>query len=110
LPAAGANSPRAQLHSIGADGQRGESLETIPPVAREVTTVNGQKLAGPGSPGRSGDWNGTIAAPLGQLWDDTAHDVTQALQAGDAARLRVRITASGIGTDCVVPVANVVSF
>jgi hypothetical protein len=110
LPTGAAGSSRALFHSIGADGQRGESLEAIPPAAREVTTVNGVAVAGPGSAGRNGDWNGDAAAPLGQLWDDTGHDITDALQAGGAAQLRIRITASGPGSDCLVPVANVVSF
>jgi hypothetical protein len=110
LPAGAAGSDSAWLHSIGADGQKGESLEIMRPAAHEITTVNDVAVAGPGSPGREGDWNGNAAAPLGQLWDDTGHDVTTALQAGPASRLRVRIKASGPGSDCLVPVANVVRF
>jgi hypothetical protein len=48
----------------------------------EVTTLNGRRIAGPGSPAGSGDWNGNVAAPLPKLWDTTTHEVTAAAKSG----------------------------
>lgn len=96
--------------TIAADGQRGKSRADIGPVSREVTTINGIKIAGPGSPANDSDWNGNAGLPLPQLWDDTGHDITAAAKAS-TTQLNVSISAApGIDNDCVTPVANVVSF
>ncbi|MCI0466866.1 MAG: hypothetical protein L0Y57_07680 [Beijerinckiaceae bacterium] len=96
--------------NIGADGQHGAGRGDIAAVSREVTTINGVKIAGPGSPANDTDWNGSAGFPLPQLWDDTGHDVTAAAKAG-TARLDVSISAAGgPPNDCLTAVANIVSF
>lgn len=95
------------LHNIGADGQIGVGVKEIAATAGEITTLNGRRIAGPGSPSGTSDWNGTIAAPLPQLWDNTTHDVTAAAKAGSSPTvLALSIKAPD---DCVVPVANLLS-
>ncbi|MCI0734944.1 MAG: hypothetical protein L0Y50_01480 [Beijerinckiaceae bacterium] len=109
LPATVAGEP-VLFDNIGADGQHGESRSDIASTSREVTTINGIKIAGPGSPANDSDWNGSSGFPLPQLWDDTGHDITAAAKAG-TTKLNVSISAPPAkGNDCLTPVANVVSF
>jgi hypothetical protein len=96
------------FHNVGADGQSGVGVDEIAGTAGEVTTLNGRKIAGPGSPGGTGDWNGSVAAPLPQLWDNATHDVTNAAKAGaNPSQLSFVITAPD---DCLVSVANILSI
>jgi len=63
-------------------------------------------IAGPGSNFNDGDWNGSSARPLPQLWDDVGHDITTATKAGTTS-LAVSIGNGGkIPYDCMTPVAN----
>jgi len=106
LPVTVVGSSEVLLHTIGADGQIGTGVKATALISGEVTTLNGVKIAGPGSPA-PGDWNGILAAPLPQLWDNATHDVTTAAKANVATTLMTfGVKASG---DCVVTIANVMS-
>jgi len=95
------------LYNIGGDGQSGVGVSDIAATAGEITTLNGRRIAGPGSPAGSGDWNGNVAAPLPKLWDTTTHDVTAAAKAGSTPTiLPFTIKAPD---DCLVTVANVLT-
>ena len=107
-PVSVANAAEVLFHNIGADGQTGVGLDEIAATASEITTLNGRRIAGPGSPAGSGDWNGNVAAPLPQLWDNTTHNVTiEAKAGGSPLILPFTITAPD---DCLVAVANVLSI
>jgi hypothetical protein len=96
------------FESIGADGQQGKSRLAIASVANETTVINGVTIAGPGSNFNDGDWNGSSARPLPQLWDDVGHDITAATPNGTKT-LDVSISNGGeTPPDCMTPVANVV--
>ena len=96
------------FESIGADGQQGKSRLAILSAADEATVINGVTIAGPGSILNDGDWNGSSARPLPQLWDDVGHDITAATPAGTTT-LDVIIGNGGeTPPDCMTPVANVV--
>jgi len=94
------------LNEIGADGQSGVGVSEVASVSAEVTRLNGRVIAGPGSPGGAGDWNGIVAGPLPQLWDNNTHNVTNAAKAGNPLVLSFVINAPD---DCLVTVANVLS-
>lgn len=94
----------ALFDNVGADGQKGASRS--PFVAQENTSINGVKVAGAGAPDTDSDWNGSSALPLPQLWDDTGHNILAAAPAGTTT-LNFSITE---GSDCLSPVANVVSI
>jgi hypothetical protein len=108
-PVSVANALEVVVHNIGADGQNGEQ----PPLpsasaAGEITTLNGRRIAGPGSAGVDSDWNGGVAGPLPQLWDTTVRNVTSVAKVGSSpVRLPFTISAPN---DCLVPVANVISI
>jgi len=111
LPVNVSDSPEVLFHTIGADGQIGNGVKANAVTAGEVTRINGVAIAGPGSPA-PGDWNGNIAAPLPQLWDNITHDVTSAT-ASDNPSTVATFNVQMPGTtdrDCVVPVANVMSI
>ncbi len=100
---------RIIFHSIGADGQSGDGAKSLPATASETMSINGIKVAGAGSPGNDGGWNGTAAAGLPQLWDNTGYDVTGAARALAGNRLSISIAGPADGDDCLTPVANVVA-
>jgi hypothetical protein len=107
-PVSMAGSPEVLVLNVGADGQSGVGIESLAGTSDEITTLNGRRIAGPGSPANESDWNGTIAGPLPQLWDNTTHDVTsQALAGASLSALPFVVNAPD---DCVVPVVNVVSI
>ena len=106
-PVSVAGAAEVLFHNIGADGQIGVGVDEIAATAGEITTLNGRRIAGPGSPAGGGDWNGGAAAPLPQLWDNTTHEVTAAAKAGSSPFiLPFAISAPD---DCLVAVANVLS-
>lgn len=105
-PVSVANAREVLLHNIGADGQAGVGVKNVTATAGEITTLNSRRIAGPGSPAGSSDWNGNVAAPLPQLWDTTSHDVTGAAKAGSPDILALTVRAPD---DCLVTVANVLS-
>lgn len=95
------------FHNIGADGQKGIGVGGLFQTSGEITTLNGRRIAGPGSPVNDSDWNGAVAGPLPQLWDNTTHWVTSQARAGTTPTvLPFVVTAPD---DCLVTVANVVS-
>jgi hypothetical protein len=95
------------FHNIGADGQIGSGVGAISATAGETTTLNGRPVAGPNSPANDADWNGAVAGPLPQLWDNTTHVVTFQARAGSTpTRLPFVVNAPD---DCLVTVANIVS-
>jgi hypothetical protein len=95
-----------QWDSIAADGQCGQSRTAIASLSNEVTRINANPIAGPGSAYADSEWNGAVADPLPELWDNTSHNVTDAVPAGSLS-MAVRVTG---GDDCLTPVANVVGI
>jgi hypothetical protein len=93
------------FHTIQADGQRGSGRRAVRRTASERTVMRGVVIAGPGAQLGDGHWNGATAAPLPQLWDNVAQDVTAAAKRGAGRALDIRIAADD-GDDCLVPVAN----
>jgi hypothetical protein len=102
LPVA-ASGRNVVIDNIGADGQIGRSRDAL--WAQETTSINSVLVAGPGSNANDSDWNGAIAGPLPQLWDNTGHQINAAAPAGTTS-LSVSVTSNG---DCLVPVANVIT-
>lgn len=96
------------IQNIGADGQIGVALRTDAGTSGEITTLNGRRIAGPASPAADSDWNGSVAGPLPQLWDNTTHDVTAAAQVGASSLVLPFVV--NAPEDCLVPVANVLSI
>jgi hypothetical protein len=94
------------FHNIGADGQIGDGVNALPAASGEVTFLNNRRIAGPGSPAQKSDWNGSVAEPLPQLWDNSSHIVTSQALAGSPTLLPFRVTAPD---DCLVTVANILS-
>jgi len=105
--------------NIGADGQSVlQSLTDNSGISDKVTTINKMQVAGP--PGVGGtldnvpDWDGAVAGPLPQLWDDNTHDITSVIQGGgNISSLPVSIaggTDAQGGSDCLVTVANVLAI
>jgi hypothetical protein len=110
LPRSVAGASRVLLHNIGADGQSGVSTTAFRQAARDVTRVgsSGIAVAGPNSPGNDSGWNGAVAGPLPQLWDNTVHDITGAVREDGTRRLLpVSVEAPD---DCLVPVANLIAI
>ncbi|HZR31081.1 MAG TPA: hypothetical protein VFA76_04405 [Terriglobales bacterium] len=91
-------------HNIGADGQVGASVADSA-ASVETTTINSVLHAGPGATNADSDWNGMRGAPVQQLWDNTAHDVTSL-----ATGLYYLIIDFEAANDCLTPVANLVEF
>lgn len=94
------------IDNIGADGQLGKSRDGATATSSESTVINGYYVAGEYSPTNDSDWNGAIAGPLPQLWDNTGHQINASAPAG-TSYLSVSVYANG---DCLVPVANVVAL
>jgi len=106
-PVSVTNAREVVLHNIGGDGQTGVGVKDIGATGGEITTLNGRRIAGPGSPAGGGDWNGNVAAPLPRLWDTTTHEVTAAAKAGSTPTiLPFTIKAPD---DCLVTVANILT-
>jgi hypothetical protein len=93
-----------QWDHIAADGQYGFSRTPQAGTANEVTRVNANAVMGPGSLYNDSGWNGAVAGPLPQLWDDTSINVAPAVPVGSSS-MDIRVTGGG---DCLTPVANVV--
>jgi hypothetical protein len=110
LPISATAAQQVLFHNIGADGQAVlESLTADPDISNKVTTINKVAIAGPGALDNDPDWNGTIAGPLPQLWDDTGHDITSAAS-GTTLTVNISGPAEKSGaSDCLVTVANVVA-
>jgi len=94
------------IDNIGADGQVGSSRNGLTSSSNESTIINGYYVAGEYSPANDSDWNGAIAGPLPQLWDNTGHQINASAPAG-TWYLNTTVYAGG---DCLVPVANVVAL
>jgi hypothetical protein len=95
------------FHEIGADGQSGIGFASIAATAGEITRLNDRRIAGPGSPAGGGNWNGSAASPIPQLWDNNTRNVTNAAKAGASPRI-LPFTISA-PDDCLVTVANLLS-
>jgi hypothetical protein len=91
------------LHLVGADGQTGPGFNTA---SGETTFENGIQIAGPGAANTDSDWDGTVAGPLPQLWDDTAHDITSIVN-GSYYTYQQFNAPTG---DCVTPIVNAVEL
>ena len=102
-----ANAVEVLFHNIGADGQIGVGVAASISTSIEPTFLNGRRIAGLSSPANDSDWNGGVAGPLPQLWDNTTHNVTFQARAGAAPNVLPFIVAAP--DDCLVTVANVVS-
>src|ERR1700730_3238557 len=97
----------SRFDNINADGQIGTSI-TPNPIAGtpgETLTLNGVLISGIGAPNPNSDYDGNTAAPLPQLWDDEAHDVT-GVPVGSPPALNGVL--DGQGGDCLTTIAHVV--
>ena len=120
LPADPVAANQVIFREIGADGQVGFDLSAVLATSEEDTYVNGIAVAGPGAPTSDSDWNGSVAGPVAQLWDDEAHDVTFAFHAQSTAAPHARPAQAGNAMsvsvfsanagDCLTPVANIVAL
>ena len=100
------------MDAFGADGQIGSSRTPAPPgVHVETVSVNGFPVSGtPAGSDTDSDWNGSAAFPLPQLWDDVGHDITPGAKAGTTSLDVVIGQPAAPPNDCLVAVANVVSY
>jgi hypothetical protein len=94
----------SRFDNINADGQIGTSLS--PSIAGETLTLNGVLISGIGAPNPNSDYDGNTGAPLPQLWDDEAHDIT-GVPVGSPPALNVVV--DGVGGDCLTTIAHVVA-
>lgn len=116
LPAATTGS-QALFDTIGADGQEGASRTANADgtaAADEEVTINRKHISGIGGTDPDSDWNGSSGWPLPQLWDDTGHDISEAVPSGTKS-LAVTIsnptaTKNSVAQDCLITVANVVAY
>src|SRR6202023_4242280 len=86
----------SRFDNINADGQIGTSI-TPNPIAGtpgETLTLNGVLISGIGAPNPNSDYDGNTAAPLPQLWDDEAHNVT-GVPVGSPPALNVVVDGQG---------------
>jgi len=96
--------------NFGYDGQIGTS-RTIT-ASNETTTVQGFPggvsvlVAGPGGETGDSDWDGSSGWPLPQLWDDTGHDISNALMPVTDTDVSVTYVPFG---DCLGLVGSVIS-
>ena len=68
----------AKFTLVGADGQIGSGLESIPNITDEISFFQGTQIASPPVPpslNADSDWNGKDLEPLNQLWDTRTHIV-----------------------------------
>jgi len=100
----------SRFDNINADGQIGTSI-TPNPIAGtpgETLTLNGVLISGIGAPNPNSDYDGNTAAPLPQLWDNEAHDITGVPVVDPATGIiDLHVVVTG-GNDCLVTVAHVV--
>lgn len=100
----------ALLDNFGYDGQIGSS-RTIS-FSNETTTVAGSPsgisvlVAGPGGETGDSDWDGSAGWPLPQLWDNTGHDISNALTPITDTGVSVTYVSTG---DCLGLVGSVIS-
>ena len=93
----------SRFDNINADGQIGASI--TPSIAGETLTLNGVLISGAGAPNPNSDYDGNTGAPLPQLWDNEAHDIT-GVPVGSPPSLNVVV--DGTGGDCLTTIAHVV--
>jgi hypothetical protein len=93
----------SRFDNINADGQIGDSL--TPFLAGETLALNGVLISGAGAPNPNSDYDGNTGAPLPQLWDNEAHDIT-GVPVGSPPSLNVVV--NGTGGDCLTTIAHVV--
>ncbi len=115
LPATIGSESLVLFDAIGYDGQIGDSRSIVSgsgySSTNETTTVTGFPsgisvlVAGQGGETGDSDWDGSAGWPLPQLWDDTAHDISNAFAAGDTWAL----VSYGTTWDCVGTVSAVIS-
>jgi len=98
----------SRFDNISADGQIGASITPQSGVAGETLTLNGVLISGAGAPNPNSDYDGNTGAPLPQLWDNEAHDIT-GVPVGSPPSLNVVVSNGGaLAFDCVTTIAHVV--
>jgi hypothetical protein len=96
----------SRFDNINADGQIGRSI--TPFANGEDLLLNGVLISGIGAPNPNSDYDGNTAAPLPQLWDNEAHDITGVPVVDPATGIiDLHVVVTG-GNDCLVTVAHVV--
>jgi hypothetical protein len=67
-------------------------------------------ISGAGAPNPNSDYDGNTAAPLPQLWDDEAHDVTGVpVTDPTTSAVDLHVVVDGTPGDCVTTVADAVA-
>lgn len=104
-------SGQALWDNIGADGQAGDSRNDGSLNSLKITSINDVQIAGPGSSSfraafdNDSDWNGSAGLPIPQLWDDTGHDITLAVDGSSTATVNFNVA-----DDCLCTVFNVLAL
>lgn len=111
ITSAYAQSSTLRLHQISSDGQDQYFLApNNQRISSEITFVNNVRISGPGSSSHDSDWNGAAGGPIAQLWDNTISEIGRYVSS-TSTRVNMRVVAPRISgvSDCVTPVANVLS-
>jgi hypothetical protein len=82
-----AGGSQAKFTLVGADGQIGGGLNSMPLTTQEKSFFAGNQIAGPGGADNDSDWNGNDTQPLNQLWDTRTH-LVQMPSAGTPPQVR----------------------
>ncbi|MBH0239380.1 hypothetical protein [Methylobrevis albus] len=110
LPAVSEAYRSVKLHQFGTGGSRTDSPDPVNKVSAEITTVNGVRIAGPGSPANDSDWNGATAGPNLFGWDHSVHEVLRTTEGSEYNRSRLRILLDSNGNDCPRPFGAAVAI
>lgn len=93
------------LHQFGHGGGKSDQTGRHYNMSKEITTVNGFAIAGPGSPAHDSDWNGNLYG-----WNLSKHDVVRATVGSEYNRTRLRILLDRNGVGCPRPIGAAVQI
>ncbi|MBH0239381.1 hypothetical protein [Methylobrevis albus] len=105
LPALPGTYQTVLLHQFGHGGGRSDRTGRDYNMSKEITSVNGFAIAGPGSPAHDSDWNGNLYG-----WNLSKHDVVRATVGSEYNRTRLRILLDRNGVGCPRPIGAAVAI
>jgi hypothetical protein len=105
----------SRFDDINADGQIGPGITPQAGVPGKVLLLNGVEISGSNlytpfttAPNPNSDYDGSTGAPLPQLWDNEAHDISGVpVMDPITSAIDLNVVVNG-GTDCLVTIAHVV--